>query len=166
MSIVGFESDLRNTKVFKILSTLRPRTRESIRRTWFAVGRDLKNEANKEILRTPKSGTTYIIRSKSGRARRHVASAPGETHANLSGDLRKSIGWKVHGAERMDFGYGFSTIESTRSPEYDHVIEDGFQFKDGREIKPRPSIANAIQSVKRSTQDHFRKAMLKQFTRV
>ncbi len=164
--IVGFEGNLNNKKVFKQMETILPRTQKAIMESWFALGRDLKNEANREMLRSPKSGRTYIIRTKSGRARRHVASAPGETHANLSGKLRRSVSWKVHGHTRMDFGYGFSTTSGNRAPIYDAVIEDGYDFGDGRKIEPRPSIENAVKKAQRNTNDHFRREMLKQFVRV
>jgi len=166
MSAVGYEASIFNSKSFMKLQKLRPKTNKAIRAAWFDLGRDLKNEANKEILRKPKSGRVYIIRMKGGRKKRHVASAPGETHANLTGKLRRSVSWKVYSYQRMEFGYGFATNNSTRAPIYDHVIEDGFKFRDGRVIKPRPSIANAVAAVKSKTKDHFQKQMLAEFKRV
>jgi len=139
MSIVGFESKIGNKKAFNLIEQLKNKTNIAIRETWFSLGRDLKHEAEREILRRPKSGRTYIVRTAGGRRRRHTASAPGETHANLSGDLRKSVSWKVHGAHRMDFGYGFSTTDQNRAPDYDAAIE--FGRKDGH-IAARPSIEN------------------------
>lgn len=163
MSAVGYEANINNSKAFMKLQRLVPKSKKVIRASWFALGRDLKNEANKEILRKPKGGKTYIIRTKSGRHKRHVASAPGESHANLTGKLRRSISWKIHGYQRMDFGYGFATTSGNRAPKYDHWIEDG--TRDGR-IKPRPSIENAVNKVKNNTNDHFQKQMLKEFKRV
>jgi hypothetical protein len=163
---VGFESSIHNSKPFMKIMKLRSKTKKAVRASWFDLGRDLKNEANKEILRKPKGGKTYWIRTQSGRRKRHVASKPGETHANLSGTLRRSISWKVHSYQRMEFGYGFATNSSNRAPVYDFVIEDGFNFKDGRKIKPRPSIANAVGKVKRNTKIKFQKQMLKEFKRV
>jgi hypothetical protein len=160
---IGYEADIGNSKIFMKLQKLKPKSRKVIRASWFALGRDLKNEANKEILRTPKGGKTYLIRTRGGRRKRHVASAPGESHANLSGKLRRSISWKIHGYSRMDFGYGFATAAGGRTPKYDAWIEDG--TKDGR-IKPRPSIENAVNKVKNNTNDHFQKQMLKEFRRV
>jgi hypothetical protein len=161
MSIVGFQADMRNNAVFRRIDRIIPTTREGIRRTWFEVGRDLKNEANKEILRKPKGGATYFVRTRGGRVRRHVASAPGETHANLSGTLRKSVSWKVHGYDRMDFGYGFATNASSRAPAYDVFVEDGT-----KNMAARPSIENAVNRLERNTQEHFRRAILREFERV
>ena len=163
---VGFEADIHNSKPFMKLQRLRTKSQKAIRASWFELGRDLKKEANTEILRKPKGGKTYIIRSKSGRTKRHVSSKPGETHANLTGKLRRSISWKIQGYKRMEFGYGFATNSSNRAPVYDFVIEDGFSFKDGRKIKPRPSIENAVNKIKRNTKSQFQKQMLKEFKRV
>ena len=58
-----------NAKAFDKINTIKFRTDKAIRETWFSVGQDLKNEANEEIKRRPKSGRTYIIRSKGGRRR-------------------------------------------------------------------------------------------------
>lgn len=159
MSIVGFTSDRRNDAAFKVVERYSDKVRITIRKTWFSLGRDLKNEAQRAILK-PKKGRTYTIRIAGGRTRRHTASAPGETHANLSGDLRKSVSWKVHGAHRMDFGYGFSTTDSNRAPAYDAAIE--FGREDGL-FAARPSIGNAIKKLKNNTNTHFEREMLKEF---
>jgi hypothetical protein len=165
-SAIGVESSLGNKKVFREINRIRPKARMAIRNAWFDIGKDLKNEANTEIKRKPKGGKTYYIRMKSGNYRRHVASAPGETHANLSGALRKSVSWKVHGYYRMDFGYGFATGPSSRAPEYDHVIEDGFEFKDGRKILARPSIGNAVKKIQRNATNEFHRQIAREFKRV
>jgi len=166
MSIVGFESKIGNEKIFKTIGNLRGKTSIAIRETWFSLGRDLKHEAEREILRRPKSGRTYIIRTKGGRARRHVASAAGETHANLSGALRKSVSWKVHGAHRMDFGYGFSTTDMNRAPDYDAAVEFGSKNANKpRGMEARPSIENSINRIKNITNSHFERAMLREFKR-
>ena len=161
MSDVGFEADRRNTKAFKLLNALIPRTRIAIRNTWFAVGLQLDKEARKEINRKPKSGRTYFIRvGRSKKVRRHIASAPGETHANRSYKLRNSVSWKVHGSEMMEFGYGFSTTASNKAPFYDSYVEDGTS-----KMKPRPSIGNAVAAVKGTVEDRFQKEMLAEFKR-
>jgi len=158
MSVVGVEANLGNPKVFRGLDRILPTTQRAIRTSWFAIGRDLKNEANKEIKRRPKSGIVYFIRTKSGKYKRHVASAPGETHANLSGKLRKSVSWKVHGFSRMDFGYGFATNANNKAPEYDIFVEEGTD-----KMKPRPSIENTVRKIQRTTQNHFQREIIKGF---
>ena len=130
--------------------------RRSMRHAWFELGKDLRDRANREILRKPKGGRTYVVRMRGGRVRRHVASAPGETHANLTGDLRKSIGWKVTGETQLDFGYGVST--RTASPRYDEYVEYGT-----RRMEPRPSLRNAIGGTDREVSRGFEESMTRFF---
>jgi len=159
--MIGFKSDRKNTKAYAEIGDIEGGTRRAIRQTWFALGRDLKAEANAEILRKPKSGKIYILRAKkSGRLRRHIASAPGETHANMRGKLRRSLSWVVHGTSSMEFGYGFSTTPRNAAPVYDQFVEFGT-----KNMKPRPSLKNAITAVEGRTENHFVKAMIKQFKR-
>ena len=158
--MIGMISKRHNLAEFRKMNQVRQKTQFSIRQAWFGLGKDLEKEAKKEIKRTPKSGKTYFIRTKSGRFRRHVASAPGETHANLTGKLRRSVSWKVHGYARMEFGYGLATSVGNRAPEYDIFVEDGTN-----RMAPRPSMANTVRKIKRTTSHHFQKAMLKGFER-
>lgn len=137
-------------------------TRRAIRQAWFDLGIDLRAEANAEILRKPKGGRVYVVRGPGGRRRRHVASAPGETHANLTGRLRKSISWKVHGTDSMEFGYGISTRPSEDAPEYDEHVEFGTS-----RMEPRPSLDNAIEAKQGDAERNFVDAMdraFKEFT--
>lgn len=155
---VKVRSERGNRKAFFQLSQVEKITRRSIRQAWFQLGKDLQAEANREILRRPKRGRVYIVRTRTGRRRRHVASAPGETHANLSGTLRRSISWKVHGTEQLDFGYGVSTTLANAAPEYAPFVEFGT-----RRMKPRPSLENAIDKLQGNAARHFEKAMDRAF---
>ncbi len=158
MSAIKVTSDARNRRVFANIGDIRDETEKSIRRAWFELGKDLKSEANREILRKPKSGRTYFIRTRAGRVRRHVASAPGETHANLTGWLRRSISWKVSGTDEMRFGYGISTTARNANPEYDAFVERGT-----RRMAARPSLSNAIDATQRSVPRDFVAEMNRRF---
>jgi hypothetical protein len=160
--MVGYKADRRNSHVYDELRDLKGGTERAIRQTWFRLGKDLKVEANTEILRRPKSGITYYHRDRAGRRRRHVASKPGETHANRTGKLRRSISWVVHGSESMEFGYGFSTTARNAMPPYAEYVEDGTP---GGKMAARPSILNAIRTTERNTTDHFYREMARQFER-
>ena len=122
-----------------------------LHRMWASFGRDLVKTTNQEILRRPKSGRVYLIRLKNGTRRRHVASAPGETHANMSGTLRKSLGYKVKGIERMDFGYGASNKVVPK-----HAI---FVEKGTKNMKARPSLLNGHKAVIGRLNSHFEEAV-------
>lgn len=130
------------------LQNLEMLTERGMRQGWFAFGDDLKREANREILRTPKGGRVYVRRIRGGRRRRHVASSPGESHANMSGRLRKSLGWIVRGASELEFGYGVDVGRD--APEYAAPIEFG-----SRRMKPRPSLQNAIRAKIKDAQNNF-----------
>lgn len=160
MSGISVTSDHRNERVLAQIEDLGNFTRRSIRRAWFELGKDLKAEANKEILRRPKSGRTYFIRGPTGRRRRHVASAPGETHANITGKLRRSVSWKTHGTDSMDFGYGVSTTAKNVAPEYAPFVEFGT-----RQMGERPSLDNSITATQRRVQVHFEDAMREELSR-
>lgn len=157
--VLTVESSRGNKKHLATLARTEKIVRISIRHAWFELGKNLKSEANQEILRRPKSGRVYVVRDPSGRRRRHVASASGETHANLSGRLRRSISWKVHGEDSMVFGYGVSVTGKNKSPRYDEYVEFGT-----RNMGPRPSLENAIDSIaSRSLARDFAAAMDRKF---
>ena len=133
-------------------------SRRVLRQFWFRLGKDLKAEANRAVLdRGSKSGRVYIVRGPSGRRRRHQASAPGQSHANLSGTLRKSISWKIQGTHQMDFGYGLGTKPA---PVYADAIELG--RADGS-IEPRPTIENAIPRGTARWRAHFDAVVAEEF---
>jgi HK97 gp10 family phage protein len=129
----------------------------AIRQGFFRLGRDLKASADREILRRPKGGRVYLIRGPGGRRRRHIASAPGETHANFSGRLRRSIGWEVRGAQELEFGYGAGP-EAGAVPRYGIFLEFGT-----RRMEPRPSLRNAIGDIERNAEAHFDQALAREF---
>lgn len=148
-----------NERVFANLASVEGGTRRAVRQTWFGLGQDLRKEANREILRKPKGGNTYTVRSRTtGRPRRHVASAPGETHANLTGDLRRSLSWKVHGHDSMDFGYGLVPGTGRNEPKYSAYVEFGT-----RRMAARPSLANAIDATQADAEQHWEESMFREF---
>ena len=158
-SMFTVRADVENEKVFGDVRLNATGTRRALRQAWFEVGRHLKATANAEILRRPKGGRTYFIRSRSsGKLRRHVASAPGETHANMFGDLRKSLGWKIRGDQGGEFGYG--AAPGSKVPDYAGAIELG--RLDGS-IEPRPSIGNALDASARDIEvtlaDHIERSL-------
>ena len=146
MAEFDFKEDFQNRKVYIKIAGLRDMTRRSIRHGFFALGKDLKLTTNKDILRKPKSGRTYIRVDRAGRRRRHVASAPGETHANLTGKTRRSLSWQVYGFKSMEFGYG---VSGPPAPDYAEALEFGGKNE------PRPSLQNNINAVNRNSEIYF-----------
>lgn len=128
------------------IRNLRVLTQSGVEHAAYVSGKGLVKTANTEILKKPKGGRTYIRRTASGRRRKHVASAPGETHANMSGTLRKSLGFKVS-PNQLEFGYG---VQSSDAPEYAEWVEFGT-----KRMKPRPSLRNSIKAERRNFLNNF-----------
>lgn len=123
---------------------LKPIFRRAARHSFFELGQALKKESDNQVLRTPKTGRVYFIRTR-GRRRRHVSSAPGESHANRSGRLRRSIGWQVSGFNELRFGYG---VGGEKLPPYAEApwgsVEEGTK---GGQMEPRPTIQNTVEAI-------------------
>lgn len=147
-----------NARVFRELGEVVLRTNRAIRMMWFDLGDELLNRAQTEILKGRKTGRVYLIRGRSAggatRVRRHRSSAPGETHANLSGELRRAVSWKVHGNGDMSFGYGLTRS----SPLYDVFVEFGTS-----RMGARPSLGNAVDDIRGSVQPRFSERMNREF---
>jgi len=92
---VNFTENRQNNKVFGIIKDIPKLTKQGLRRGMFKAGHGLIGEASRQILKGDKTGIVYIRRDRAGRRRRHQSSAPGETHANLSGTLRKSLSFHL-----------------------------------------------------------------------
>lgn len=112
-------------KFLSDLTNLDDKFRRGVTRGWDRSGRVLVNSAKKEIKDGLKTGRIYHIRG-----RRHRASAPGETPANLSGNLRRSIGYEARGWNQMEFG---------ADAEYAGFLEEGT-----RKMKKRPTLGNTF----------------------
>ena len=146
----GFVLKPTDRRVIKKLIGLDNLVKQGIRQGMFDSGHGLIKSASTEILRKPKSGRTYIIRDKSGRKRRHVASAPGETHANLTGAARRSLSFQLQGVTSFEFGYGVSA--GTNAPDYVAELEE-----------TRPSLQNAIKDQRAQMVQHLERQILRQF---
>lgn len=128
--------DPNSRRAVQLIENLATATRAGVRYGAWQAGNILKRNTRADILRKPKSGKTYVTRNRAGARRRHVASAPGETHANQSGALRRSLGFEVRGKE-LEFGY-------YNAPDYAPFVEEGT-----RKMAPRPSLRNNIQRSER-----------------
>lgn len=152
-----------SNKTFAELTQIKGIGRRVIRQFWFLTGHDMFDAARSEILKKPKGGRTYRIRKRPGAPiRRHVASAPFETHAQLSGEARDSIGFKIHGSSRMVFGYGASVKKP--APKHGAFLEFGtIGFKKVGPMAARPSLSDAIDRMEGRAQRNLDVAMDREF---
>ncbi len=126
--------------------------KRGVRNGWLEVGRDWEKTTSDEIKRRPKSGRTYIIRHRAtGKRRRHIASAPGETHANITGLTRRSLSYKVPSFAEMTVGYQVSGDAKNPASFWGKFLEFGTKKKRGR-MKPRPSIQIGIAAITRNAE--------------
>lgn len=151
---VEFVESPENHKVYARLNSLERLTKRAVRQGLFKWARDLKKIANAEILSKDKTGRLYFRKTRSGGRRRHRASSPCETHANMTGTLRRSIGWVVPGSDRLEFGYGFAP--GLTAPDYAGFVEFG-TFK----MKARPSLQNAIKDTQGRAETYFKTELKK-----
>jgi hypothetical protein len=144
MSIFSIHRNANVSKVKLKLKNLSTLTRTAIRKTFYDVGKTLVADAKREIDTQPKHGRIYKkyfgVKGRLKRPRLHVASAPGEAPAVITGNLRKSIDFTV-GNMSMTFG-----VDTTRfKVKYGKYLEYGdlltFSGQGSPNIKPRPFIS-------------------------
>lgn len=127
--MLNFQADHSNKRVYAHLDASDDNTRRGIRQFWFALGKALLKSFNAAVLAKPRAGRVY----RSKRGRKHVASLPGESPANRTGNYRKAAGFQIRGAMEMQFG---------DSAEYAGFLENGTS-----RMRARPGLGNAVSSV-------------------
>ena len=130
-------------------------TRRGLRQGMFRAGHTLIAAASTEILHGNKTGIIYVRRDRRGRRRRHQSSAPAETHANLSGALRRSLSFQLWGSQGIEFGYG---VSGNSAPEYAPWIEFGTT-----KMKARPSLLNALVAEETNINQHLESEVRRAF---
>lgn len=124
MSFMRFTDDHGNQHAWRMLDSIPTDVSRGLRHGLFDLGILMRRTANQAILREPKTGRTYFIRGPSGRIRRHRASARRDSaHANLTGALRRSIGWQVVGDDELQFGFGVAARAGQEAPSYASSVE-------------------------------------------
>ena len=143
---MGIEIDAASKSAVLKIKNLDKLTKAGVQFASYTSANGLVKATSAEILRKPKGGKTYIRRDKAGRRRRHVASAAGETHANMTGRLRRSLSFKVNPTQ-IEFGYG---VTKNDAPKYAAFVENGTS-----KMGARPSLLNGIKSQRRNFQNNY-----------
>jgi hypothetical protein len=147
-------------KVVTQIREMRGNLIKGIRKGFYDIGKDLVSDAKKYI-DEPKHGRQYLTRVgrakfkrytwgaahsidklKAGRV--HIASAPGEAPAILTGRLKRSVDFLVVGADRLDYGvfkerYG---CDYAKYLEYKDLVRM-IGGTESKRIAPRPFISRA-----------------------
>jgi hypothetical protein len=97
------EINAKGIKHLNALSGIDKEMKAGIRFGLYNFADKLRKDIRAEILKKNKTGKVYIVK-KGNRRYRHRASAKGEAPANLSGNLRASVGFQVQGTD-MKIGY-------------------------------------------------------------
>jgi hypothetical protein len=150
--------------VFEPLLKAEERIPRATRQAWYDTGKYLTKKTSADIMRMKDGRVYYITRRKGGKPRRHVASRPFDTHANLKGNrggLKGSLSWKVQSWDKMRFGYGVSTSKANKTPDYARAIEFGSHKP--HIILPRPTIARNIANAGTKWAMYWEQRMDRQF---
>jgi len=135
--MIEMKSNRGNAKTFNDINKAVANTNKSINTALYKVGNELVHHARK-LMDEKKSGRIYKIKG-----RFHQSSKAGEAPANLSGDLRRSIDYVVHGNNDMTFGY---RSQPGKDP-YGRYLEFGTNT-----ISKRPNIFRTVADKRLETQ--------------
>lgn len=144
-----------NEKTMKFLYELPVDLTKAIRQGFYTSGKQLVADLNKDM-KAPKSGRTYkVYRGVSGKLKKpklHVASAPRETPAIITGKFRKSVDFAVRGNRTLEFGANES------APEYAEFLEKGTSKMQAREPFKR-TVLKLKDKIKSNIDIQLKKAM-------
>ena len=134
--MINVIADSKNKQVEFKLSNIKFNMLKYIRSALFEIGAENTQLIKKYIYRPPKTGRIY-----SYRGRPHQASAPGESPANRSGLLARSVTYHVHMSVE---------VELIASAKYANWLEDGTS-----KMLPRPYFIRAINAKRRDNLRSF-----------
>jgi hypothetical protein len=131
-----------NRLAFESSENIAAHTRHGIELALWRSGKDIQGEFNRQVLAKGKTGRIYIRRIKGGARRRHQASAPGETPANITGKYRRGFGFNVDGAHQLRIGV--EAIGTGSDSKYPLYLEVGTS-----RMEARPGLRNAVRASER-----------------
>jgi hypothetical protein len=151
------------------INNLHEHTQQSIRNSFYQIGKNLTDDARKLINEKPKHGRLYRIGAGIGgkrlkNKRNYIASAPGEAPGVITGELRKSVNFVVSNNE-MRFGTDMSKGKAPYGKflEYGNLVSKSGQGSE--RIKPRPFISGSYAKNKTLIHSLFVSNLKKSLTR-
>lgn len=126
-------------KTLKFLYEMPVELTKAIRQGFYISGKQLVADLNKDM-KAPKSGKSYrIYKGVSGKLKKsriHIASAPSETPAIITGKFRKSVDFAVRGNRTLEFG------ANENAPDYAKFLEEGTSKMEARKPFERMVVKN------------------------
>lgn len=116
--MIRVKGDPKNQRVFIGLDRITRKHKKAIRDSSFDIGRKSRKDTRRNILTGRKTGVTYNVSGKV-----HQASAPGESPANMTRKLARSVDYDVRGHKQVEFGY---------KELYGEFLEEGTRYMDKR----------------------------------
>ncbi len=129
-----------NQKTLKFLYEMPVELTKAIRQGFYISGKELVVDLNKDM-KQAKSGKGYKVYkgiggSKLKKPKLHIASAPNETPAVITGKFRKSVDFAVRGNRELEFG------ANENAPEYARFLEEGTSKMEAREPFKKTVVKN------------------------
>lgn len=122
---------------FEFIKRFRPNLYARLSQMRPTFGRSLQRYARNLLTDEPKAGRIYNFPSLG--ISNHLASAPGQAPANLTGELRRSIKYSLLG--KVDIAFG-STVP------YGRILEKGGINGRGHYIAPRPYLSRTFKDIR------------------
>jgi hypothetical protein len=121
--MISIKVDHKNKEVLATITRSEKITKSSMRSALHEIGTENRRELKKQIRTGKRTGRTYTIKGK-----RHIASAVGEVPKSVTGNLAKSVDYRVRNWNLMDFGVTTNAdymkyLEATR-PAVNKIAEE------------------------------------------
>lgn len=137
---------------------------EGIRKAFYYIGKDLQQTSQQSILSKNKTGKVYLVRLGKIK-KRHQASAEGQAPANLTGNLRKSIGYEVRGGDQMEFGSRNGPPAAGLSPKQNVADYAPFLEFGTSKMGARPFIQPSLMKNEGNIIQHFERELEKELNK-
>jgi hypothetical protein len=120
--MIEVKASSQNDKVMKLINNQPHLFRRGARRGFAINGKLIVSDVVTKMNQKPKGGRSYkVYRGIGGRMlkrpRTHVASSPDDYPAVITGELRKSVDFRVKGYSRMEFGAGNNNVKYAKTLE-------------------------------------------------